>query len=426
MTRAEDWLAISLWDFSWVTQSGAGGPFEDLDRAFEELVARGFNTVRVCAMPLLLFDAGGRPRESLEMVPWPDPLGRRTRWQNQAVPASIEPAQHLRALFGGALRARCRVIVSSWEYFQTASFLAQREDAARLFDVPAPERFMHLARGMDRLLAFLGEEDLLGAVAYVELHNEVNLSRLADVAAEDPFVETKPYLEEALGYLQDRHPDLVFTVAYTEFPLDRLDALPDNLQVLNQHLYDWTLVDRYEELTGIAEGVYPNRFARSLWRSDAAPFETYRWPADEAWRQNATVAAELDFLHLHDACDADRFDAWLSSAWGEYRRAILRATSLKLDAFAQEARRRGVPCVVGEGWLGWWPSNSRFELGAPAREAMVAATTHAEELGYWGTVLSSNFAPHHPEWHELVDWQRERNDALVAARREHHLKGPQR
>ena len=51
-------LTITLWDFSWYVRTGPGEPFEDLDRAFTEAVQRGYNTVRICAMPFLLFGSG--------------------------------------------------------------------------------------------------------------------------------------------------------------------------------------------------------------------------------------------------------------------------------------------------------------------------------------------------------------------------------
>ena len=51
-------LTITLWDFSWYVRTGPGEPFADLDAAFEQAVHRGYNTVRICAMPSLLFGSG--------------------------------------------------------------------------------------------------------------------------------------------------------------------------------------------------------------------------------------------------------------------------------------------------------------------------------------------------------------------------------
>ena len=53
-THVPEKLTITLWDFSWYVRTGPGEPFEDLDRAFAEAVDRGYNTIRICAMPYLL------------------------------------------------------------------------------------------------------------------------------------------------------------------------------------------------------------------------------------------------------------------------------------------------------------------------------------------------------------------------------------
>ena len=50
-----DRLAITLWDFSWYTRAGAGDVYADLDAACAEAAGLGYNAIRICAAPLLLF-----------------------------------------------------------------------------------------------------------------------------------------------------------------------------------------------------------------------------------------------------------------------------------------------------------------------------------------------------------------------------------
>ena len=75
-------LTISLWDFSWYTMTMSGEPFEDLDRAFAEAVERGYNTVRICAMPYLLFGNSKRETDALHFSNLGGDFGQRTRWYN--------------------------------------------------------------------------------------------------------------------------------------------------------------------------------------------------------------------------------------------------------------------------------------------------------------------------------------------------------
>ena len=397
-----------------MTHAGPGDAFHDIEATFAQTVARGYDTVRVDAMPLLMFDTDGRPRDQLRFAPWPGGRGEHIRWYDQRSAASIRPVEALRRLFGEARRAGCRVIASSWEFQQTLSFLAEPALAEEILAIPTGERFEALGRGMDALVSFLRREELLDALDYVELHNEVNASMFT-AGTEDVIGlhDMRHVLERVLAGLQDRHPDVQFTVCYTEIRPDQLDALPENLQVMHQHIYDWSLVELLEHEAGTADGRYPTPIARSLWRADAPTLEDYSWPPEQAWRARANVAANVEFFHLHHSVDPERFDAWLLSRWQEHRASILRSIQMRLETYALEAARRGIPAVIGEGWIGWWPAESRFEVSAAAREVIRRATAWARDLGYEGAVLSSNYAPQHPEWAD-AEWQRAVNEELRA------------
>ncbi len=73
-------LTITLWDFTWYTQTAPGEPFHDLDRAFAQAVERGYNTVRICAMPFLLFGDHGIDTHRLRISGMGAGVGQGTRW----------------------------------------------------------------------------------------------------------------------------------------------------------------------------------------------------------------------------------------------------------------------------------------------------------------------------------------------------------
>jgi hypothetical protein len=91
-------LTITLWDFTWYTQTAKGEPFYDLDRAFAEAVDRGYNTVRICAAPLLLFGEHDIDTTALQFVNMGGDTGQRTRWYNAAGGAVLNGRAHLLAL----------------------------------------------------------------------------------------------------------------------------------------------------------------------------------------------------------------------------------------------------------------------------------------------------------------------------------------
>lgn len=44
-------LTISMWDFSWLTDQGKGGAFEDIEKCVAEAAERGYNTLRIDCFP---------------------------------------------------------------------------------------------------------------------------------------------------------------------------------------------------------------------------------------------------------------------------------------------------------------------------------------------------------------------------------------
>src|SRR5512141_368940 len=47
-------LAIAMWDFSWILRHHRYGEFENWDRVLNELAERGYNAIRMDAMPHLV------------------------------------------------------------------------------------------------------------------------------------------------------------------------------------------------------------------------------------------------------------------------------------------------------------------------------------------------------------------------------------
>lgn len=69
-------LTIAMWDFSWLTDQGKGGGFENIEQRVAEAATRGYNTLRVDCFPSRLlqkettFSKGYNPGEALTMPCW--------------------------------------------------------------------------------------------------------------------------------------------------------------------------------------------------------------------------------------------------------------------------------------------------------------------------------------------------------------------
>lgn len=418
-----DHLTISLWDFTWYTQTMPGEPFDDLDRAFAEARTRGYNTVRICAAPLLLFGQHAIDTRALRMVNMGGETGQRTRWYDAAGGATIDGKAHLLALFEAADRHDTFVIVSSWEYQQSPAFLADSSWHEMLGSIPPVERHAALARAESKLVSFIKEAGLEHRIAYVEIHNEVDFSRLDEVPRNglDTFWAQKPYMVAALEILQRDHPDVLSTVCYGVPPHLDLDSVPENAQVAHAHFYVYGVLGALEAWAQVrvAPPIFPSAELESLLRDDAPDFDDWT-TSIEPWRLQAT-GISLSMFYAYDWVDPVKWDAWLYRAFGGHEIAMKEAIDTRLRAIGTWARHRGIPASVGEGWIGYTPLEAEFEDGPIGQFLASYAIQRCRELGFWGTIVGSNSAPHHPGWGNIA-FQRKMNtefaghSVLAAAR----------
>lgn len=405
-------LAISLWDFSWYTRAGAGEPFADIDAAMTEAVDRGYNAVRICAAPLLVAGdlgldelAADLPIEGLGAAPTGGFFGQRTRWYDARGGYRIDVGGRLFELLESAKRHGIVVILASWEYQQSSSFAGDPRWFEAIDRIPLGERFAVLARAFDRLLTDIAAAGLGDVVAFTELHNEVDFSMLP--ALDDGGIA-------ALDWLRARHPGSLVTASYGKPPHLAMHTVPPALDVAQFHVYSYGVLDALQRRIDIrSEGTegFPNAELRALLRSDAPSATDYGRPA--AWKLNATVVTD-QMIYGYDWVDPDAWDAWLLAHYGEFREVMLREIESRVIAIAAWARWRGVPAVVGEGWVGYTPLHGAFEEGPVGRALAEHGIRTALEHGVWGVVACSNAAPHHPMWADVA-WQRRVNALVTTA-----------
>ncbi|MBB3108144.1 hypothetical protein FHS18_000172 [Paenibacillus phyllosphaerae] len=410
-------LTISLWDFSWYTMTMPGEPYSDLGARFVELVERGYNTIRICAMPFFLFDANGRRKGPLRFGNLGE-VGKRTRWYNCAGGGELDGHAHLLELFRQAKAHNCYIILSSWEYQQSPSFLATAELADELAAIPPQDRFLTLARSMDQLISFLKEEGYGKQIAFAELHNELEFGGLTQVGLDQGIgfedktpllAHMQPFIEEALGLLQTRHADTMISVSHVLIHDYPKQVVAKNAQVAQFHLYLNGVLQELMDETGIWDETvpFPNSRVISLLREDAPPFDSYQLPAGEEWRLQGNPIG-LRLFYLHDWTNPDKWDLFLYERYSAHKIAMQQKTDQRFADVAWWAKQNGAPVVVGEGYVGYTPLHGTFEEGPVGKFLAEYAIRKGMELGFWGMVLCSNCAPHHPFWHD-VPWQQRMN-----------------
>jgi hypothetical protein len=402
-----------LWDFSWYTQAAPGKPFHDLDAAFAEAVERGYNTVRICAMPFLLFGEHDVDSNDIRITGLGRGVGERIRWYNvEGGGPGFDGRERLRELFEAARRHDCFVILSSWEYQQSPAFRETRDWYDALLAVPHGQRHVAMANAMVRLIDFLKEAGLADRVAYAELHNEVDLTKLIPEWRDgDQYWSQRELVADAVEIMQRAHPDVLVTSCYGIPPYHDMSSVPDNGQVAHFHIYVYGVLGALDEWAGVR--IPPPEFPRpellSLLRDDAPSVEEFAKSLD-SWRLAATEVLP-SMLYAYEWVDTAKWDRWLYENYQSYRVAMVQSLDDKLAILARWAEHHKVPAVIGEGWIGYTPLFAEFEDGPVGQGLAEHAIERCIELGFWGAVLGSNSAPHHPGWRN-VEWQQKWNKRL--------------
>jgi hypothetical protein len=414
-------LTITMWDFSWYTMTLPGEPYHDLGARFREAVDRGYNTIRICAMPYMLFTAEGKRPGPLKLGNLGE-VGQRTRWYNCRGGAELDGHAHLLELFRQAKEHGCYIMLSSWEYQQSPSFLAHPELRDELAAIPPEERFMAIARSMDQLIRFVKAAGYGDRIVYAELHNEVEFGQLTAVGTSRGLAESdtpglveamQPYIEEAVGYLRESHPDILMTASYTLNDAYPKAYLARNMQVGHFHLYIKGVLNELMANAGLNdESVpFPNTFVQSLLREEAPPFEQWTLPPGQEWRMEGNPVG-MKLIYLHDWADPDKWDLYLYDRYSDHRLAMLQKADDRFEEVDVWNRHHGLPIVIGEGYVGYTPLHAGFEEGPVGKFIAEYCLRKGMKLGFWGMTLCSNCAPHHPFWNDVA-WQRKWNRFIL-------------
>jgi hypothetical protein len=415
-------LTICLWDFSWYVRTGAGEPFEDLDRAARETAERGYNTVRICAMPFLLFGSGLDTRAvSLDRLG--GDYAQRVRWYDVKAPTVFDGRQQLLALLEACRAHDLFVILSSWEYQQSSSFSTTPDWWDALDAVDPEDRAVVLAESLAALVDFAVEHGHGDRIVFTELHNEVHTGHLADGLPDwrthevEALLGLEPRLSRGLRRFHELQPDRPVTVNYSRVPVAAMRAVPAEVDVAVFHPYVYGVLDevtaafdlRGEDLAGIPRAALD---AAGFLRPGAPDATTWVLPPETAWKMRATIVGKGE-IFVHDWVDAKAFDRFLYERYSLHRVEMARVLAIWLDVSADFAASRGIPLVFGEGWIGYTPLEGDFEEGPVGAEFCRLAVRESIRVGAWGTIVCSNAAPHHPMWSDIA-LQRGCNDLFLS------------
>ena len=367
-------LTVAMWDFSYlVRRDGAEDEYRNWGRVLDGLVERGYNAVRIDAFPhLIAADARGGRQEDFTILP----QAKRFMWGNHE-PVQVRPRQGLIEFVGEAARRGLRVGLSSW----FNDDVEHRRDA-----VATPADY---ARVWGETLSVLQDEDLLQAIAWVDLCNEFPLPLWAAPAYRQLFGAGWPNLLPMLRQWDDEQRGAV--QAYLDEPITALRRdFPDlRYTVSLQFIGDANM--------------------RTLDTSALDLAEVHVWASDNV-RFCFRTGQLLPLLEVPGGTAIHR--ALGPPVWRRWREAWLQRLARRLDVWADWAGPRGLPLVTTEGW---GPINYVDAPDSPdgaewdwVREICEEAVALALDRGWCGVCTSNFCQPHFPgmwrdqAWHRRV------------------------
>ncbi len=351
-------LTITMWDFSWLERRWPGAGYEDWDAVLDQLVARGYNAVRIDPYPHLV---AADPKRIWELIPvwnvqdWGSPAKNRVQ---------IQPAlnQFIRKCGERGLR----VGLSTWF----------REDAAntRMSIHSAEDHGAIWKKTLDTIAA----DNLLQHILYVDLCNEFPL----DIWA--PFLPKGTLRASAFGtrWMHD-------SIAVVRAAYPNLD-------------YTFSMTSEYD--TWRSQDVSMLDFLElHIWMAQAADF--YK-QVDYNYERFSLKGYE----HLVDRAKP------LYESKKEYWQALLRKEIQQAAEWSRFSKR---PLITTECWslvdYKDWPL---LEWDWIKKLCAIGVET-AASTGRWAAMATSNFCgPQFVGMWRDVDWHKQQTSAIHSSRLE--------
>lgn len=389
------------------------GDYHDLDLFVKGHKERGFNCIRLEGGAGLTHDLNGNLRGPIKIVA---PYGKYSTNRQAFVfggEGDCDVMARLITLCEACQKYDVYLILSSWYFLHTYWYMENSINEELMAAAPE-DLFMQFARLLHYTLAELEKRGLTDRIAMAEIFNEVPAVpgfigelKNVDVSA----IDFTAKHAEALHWLRQQHPDLIFAVDSDNLSDEEIAKIPDTLQAFNGHnyflwgVYGGTLENgeparddfflgqhTYEEMVNSREGLLP------------LP------PSSAGWYDRMAKCNDLDLTKIPE------LEEHLTARLAEHRDQFLE----RLDAFCKGykkvmARFPGIPLVCGEGVtycsvkeLLWEEKSDEYW------EIVKIAMMKYKELGLWGTVVKTCCGPEDPCWELCKDRLRELNEMFLA------------
>lgn len=366
----------AMWDFSWLNCHYPGGAFEDFDKVTDELLERGFNTVRIDAFPLVIDQLISDHKETF-LVPASPLLNwgpSQIDWKHNVVAELIE-------FMTITKKKGIHVILSSWgkgdrtpysdrNLFRRAwqrvlDILKQNNLMSHVLYVDLDQEFPHFSP-FSKELTRLGKKTAKPATDEAGAMAQAGMTKGAWNKAQGAFV--KEHFESTLAHFHQRHPGVRFTFSLTSFWNEVRALKPAGLDVLELHIW---IKGQLNDYTGF------NKLEKD--RDPARDYKSYMAGIRAAMK-------DVDSLREHMRGQMDVARSW--------------------------AGELNVPLTTTEAWGPWWHMDHPDLEWEWLYDWCEYCMGISGDYGFWG-VTPWNYS--HPYWENWknVAWYRKVNQRFL-------------
>ena len=328
ISRVSRRLAIAMWDFSWILRHHRYGEFENWDQVLEGLARRGYNAIRIDAMPQFIASyPDGTIQDEFKCIKdgWTPAL-----WGNDYT-TTIHPREALLEFLPKCREYGIRVGLATW-------FLRHgtgREDV-----------FMEeggLYRAWLETLQFLDSNGLLEGILYVDLLNEY------------PFWHGYDWLKKGLD---DRSDIRIFKLNNPDAHVPEFDPTKnEKFNPLQKSFY----IEFANNLITKLKSHFPDLdfyvsldSGMTLKDMDLSKFSALDY---HIWFAHHGSIPGLSEIGSRDqTLDLKGIYHNLLVYWNENRQELIRWMDSRLKTISEKAADHGIPCGNTEGWgpISWF------------------------------------------------------------------------
>jgi hypothetical protein len=360
-------VAIAMWDYSWILRHHRYGEFENWDRVLEELAERGYNAIRMDAMPQFVA-ADTNNNVDLEFKSVKDGW-KPACWGNDYT-MSFRPREALCEFLPKCKKYGIKVGLASW-------FLNHGTSRRDIFMEKGG-----LQRAWLETLSFLQAHDLLDNVLYVDLLNEY------------PNWHGYDWLKNELNKRSDIEQ---FKLANPDANLPDLEMDKDAGNLLKQRFYN----DFINTTINAVKEKYPNLdlFASldssmNLDRIDLSNFDALDY---HVWFHHRGDIPGLGEINKREqALDYRLVNRNIKEYWKNNKSSLINWMKGRITDISNTAKQNNIACGNTEGWGPiWWFDHPALDWEW-VKESAEICVDMALDFDNYKFICTSNFT--HPQF----------------------------